>query len=519
MLEVARRLGELLERWRAEGRLIGHVHDVEGFGAADLDAIEIGGIREDSRKVDPGDLFVAVRGLTVDGHDFIRDAVERGAVAAVVEEPIRTLDVPQLVVDRGAAALASAAAWWRGDPSRELLVVGVTGTNGKTTTSFLAQAALQASGLRTGLVGTIGIKVAGELRPNEEPNTTPGALDLQRILRELRDAGEEAVVIETSSHGLAADRVASVEYDAAIFTNLSHEHLDFHKTFEAYRDAKLSLFTRLPRAATGGRPGLAVINADDAHGPMFADAARSGGARVLTYGVAAGADVRLASVQAGPSTTWFRAVIAGRPPLDVVLPLAGRYNAHNAVAVLALAHGLDLDLRRIVHAFSEFPGVPGRMEVLGRGGPVTVVVDYAHTPKSLEAVAGELRTLVEPSGGSLISVFGASGERDVGKRPLMGEAAARHSELVIVTEDDSRGEDPTSIYEAIAAGVEGAGLQRGDRLLVIPDRREAIAEALRRAKPGDVVLLAGKGHETWNMGPNGPEPWSDRETALELMQD
>jgi UDP-N-acetylmuramoyl-L-alanyl-D-glutamate--2,6-diaminopimelate ligase len=159
------------------------------------------------------------------------------------------------------------------------------------------------------------------------------------------------------------------------------------------------------------------------------------------------------------------------------------------------------------------------MEVLGRGGPVTVVVDYAHTPKSLEAVAGELRTLVEPSGGSLISVFGASGERDVGKRPLMGEAAARHSELVIVTEDDSRGEDPTSIYEAIAAGVEGAGLQRGDRLLVIPDRREAIAEALRRAKPGDVVLLAGKGHETWNMGPNGPEPWSDRETALELMQD
>ena len=518
MPEARRSLAELIQRWRDEARLIGEVPVDEGSRSqVGPEGLSITGVRDDSRLVERGELFVAVRGLRVDGHDYVAQAVDRGAAAVVVEEPIRTLAVPQLVIRGGAAALASAAAWWHGDPSRELLVVGVTGTNGKTTTSFLAQAALRAAGLATGLVGTIGIGIGGDLRRNEEPNTTPGALDLQRILREMRDAGEEAVVIETSSHGLAADRVGSVEYDAAIFTNLSHEHLDFHGTFEAYRDAKRSLFSRLPAAARGGRPGLAVINADDGHASMFADAARSAGARVLTYGAGPGADVNLERIDADASRSTFDVTLAGRRLDRVVLPIAGRYNAHNALAVLALASGLDLDVDRVVDAFRTFAGVPGRMEVIDQGQPFAVVVDYAHTPKSIEAVAAELQTLVEPKGGSVISVFGASGERDVGKRPLMGEAAARRSRLVIVTEDDSRGEDPASIYEQVAAGAEQAGKRRGDDLLVIPDRRAAIAEAFRRANPGDVVLLAGKGHETWNMGPDGPEPWSDGETAVELL--
>lgn len=515
MPEAARPLALLIDRWRREGRLAS-----DAASNPDLHArmsIVLHGIRDDSRKVEPGDLFVAVRGLRVDGHDFVAQAVERGAVAVAVEQRMEGLGAQQIVVDGGAAALASAAAWWYGDPSRELLTAGVTGTNGKTTTSFLARAALAGAGIATGLVGTIGIGIGGELRRNEEPNTTPGALDLQRILREMRDAGEEAVVIETSSHGLAADRVASVAYDAAIFTNLSHEHLDFHGTFEAYRDAKLSLFSRLPAAAKGGRPGLAVINADDGHAATFAEAARGAGARVLTYGVAPGADVRLERIDADASKSTFDITVDGNRFDGVVLPIAGRYNAHNAMAVLALAHGLGLDLDRVVEALRSFPGVPGRMEVIARGQPFAVVVDYAHTPKSIEAVAGELRALVAPRGGSVISVFGASGERDVGKRPLMGEAAARQSRLVIVTEDDSRGEDPATIYEQVAAGVEQAGKRRGEDVLVIPDRREAIAEAFRRANPGDVVLLAGKGHETWNMGPDGPEPWSDRETALKLL--
>ncbi|HUQ43104.1 MAG TPA: UDP-N-acetylmuramoyl-L-alanyl-D-glutamate--2,6-diaminopimelate ligase [Candidatus Limnocylindria bacterium] len=517
-LPAVRLLGDLVDRWRAEARLIGHAHEAgAGPGEPDLAAIELTGVRDDSRSVEPGNLFVAVRGLRVDGHDFVAQAVDQGAVAVALEEPIRHLAVPQLIVGRGASALASAAAWWHGDASRELLTVGVTGTNGKTTTSFLARAALEAAGLQTGLVGTIGIGIGGELRRNEEPNTTPGALDLQRLLREMRGAGEEAVVIETSSHGLAADRVGSVAYDAAIFTNLSHEHLDFHGTFEAYRDAKLSLFTRLPRAAKERRPGLAVINADDGHGSMFADAALESGARVLTYGGAAGADVRLVSIQADASGSRFEVSIEGGGTLAATLPIAGRYNANNALAVLALAHGWGLDLGPVVEAFAAFPGVPGRMEVISRGQPFAVVVDYAHTPKSIDAVAGELRALVEPSGGSVISVFGASGERDVGKRPLMGEAAARHSRLVIVTEDDSRGEDPELIYEEVAAGAEGAGMRRRENLLVIADRRQAIAQAFAQAKPGDVVLIAGKGHETWNMGPKGPEPWSDRQAAIDLL--
>jgi UDP-N-acetylmuramoyl-L-alanyl-D-glutamate--2,6-diaminopimelate ligase len=331
------------------------------------------------------------------------------------------------------------------------------------------------------------------------------------------DAGEEAVVIETSSHGLAADRVGSVDYDAAIFTNLSHEHLDFHGTFEAYRDAKLSLFSRLHAAAKGGREGLAVINADDGHAAMFEAAARGAGARVLRYGTAPDADVRMENVRADAGGSRFEVSIGGAPNLAAALPIPGRFNAHNAVAVLALAHGWNLDVDRVIEAFEHFPGVPGRMEVIARGQPFHVVIDFAHTPKSIDAVAGELAALAAPSGGSLISVFGSSGERDVGKRPLMGEAAARHSRLVIVTEDDSRNEDPRSIFEQVAAGAEKGGKHRGDDLLVIADRREAIAEAFRRANPGDVVLLAGKGHETWNMGPAGPEPWSDRETAESLL--
>jgi UDP-N-acetylmuramoyl-L-alanyl-D-glutamate--2,6-diaminopimelate ligase len=331
------------------------------------------------------------------------------------------------------------------------------------------------------------------------------------------DAGEEAVVIETSSHGLAAERVGSVDYDAAIFTNLSHEHLDFHGTFEAYREAKLSLFSRLHAAAKGGREGLAVINADDGHAAMFEAAARGAGARVLRYGAARDADVRIQNVRADAGGSRFEVSIGAAPNLAVALPIAGRFNAHNALAVLALAHGWDLDLDRVIGAFERFPGVPGRMEVIARGQPFHVVIDFAHTPRSIDAVAGELAALAAPAGGSLISVFGSSGERDVGKRPLMGEAAARHSRLVIVTEDDSRNEDPWSIFEQVAAGAEQGGKHRGDDLLIIADRREAIAEAFRRANPGDVVLLAGKGHETWNVGPSGPEPWSDRETAESLL--
>lgn len=500
-------LAELVQRLRVEGRL----REVLGDPAR----LALTGIADDSRRVENGNLFVAVRGLRVDGHAFVGQAIERGAGAIVVEAPVDGLAVPQLVVDRGAATLASAAAWWHGDPSRELLTVGVTGTNGKTTTSFLAAAGLAGAGFRTGLIGTIGIRIGGSFVPNEEPNTTPGALELQRILRAMVDADEQAVVIETSSHGLAADRVASVEYDGAIFTNLSHEHLDFHGTFEAYRDAKRSLFSRLPAKAKGGRPGLAVVNLDDRHVDGFMKAARKAHASVITYGAAAMADVRLYGVRPGNPTSLVQAIV-GQRRVDVQLRLPGRYNAMNALAVLGLAHGWGFDIDAVAAALAAVEGVPGRMERVDAGQPFAVVIDYAHTSASLAAVLAELRPLAA-EGRGVITVVGASGERDTGKRPLMGEAATKGSRLLIVTEDDSRGEDPNQIFEAVAAGAEAAGARRGDDLLVIADRREAIAEAFRRAQPGDVVLVAGKGHETWNVGPNGPEPWSDRATALELL--
>ena len=504
---MTRPLSDLVDRLRAEGRLQSLVGDAE----ADLT-----GIADDSRQVERGSLFVAVRGLRVDGHEFVTQAIDRGAAAVVVEAPIDGLSVPQLVVDRGAASLASAAAWWHGDPSRQLLTVGVTGTNGKTTTSFLAAAGLAGAGFRTGLIGTIGIRIGGAFIPNEEPNTTPGALELQRILRSMVDAGEQAVVIETSSHGLAADRVASVDYDGAIFTNLSHEHLDFHGTFENYRDAKLSLFERLPGQAKGGRPGVASINIDDPHANTFIDATRGARALPVTYGRRPEADVRLVGLKSKVSRSRVRYEVGGAArQLDLRLP--GHFNAHNALAVLALAHGWGLDLDAVAGALEGVEGVPGRMERIDAGQPFMVVIDYAHTSASLDAVLGELNPL-SARGRGVITVVGASGERDVGKRPLMGEAAGKRSRLLIVTEDDSRGEDPNAIFEAVAAGGEQAGKVRGRDLLVITDRREAIAEAFRRAEPGDVVLIAGKGHETWNVGPNGPEPWSDRATALELLR-
>lgn len=508
-----RSLGVLLDRWRDEGRLAGQHVPTGGAELGDVEArsIQLTGVRDDSRQVGPGALFVAVRGLRVDGHDFARQAAERGAAAVAVDHPVGDLPVPQLLVDRGAAALASAAAWWYGDPSRELLTVGITGTNGKTTTSFLAAAGLAGAGFATGLIGTVGIRIGDQLIRNEEPNTTPGALDLQRILGEMRDAGEQAVVIETSSHGLAADRVASVDYDAAIFTNLSHEHLDFHGTFDAYRWAKVSLFERLPQHGKSGRPGVGVVNADDPHANAFIDATRGAKALPVTYGARPEADIHLAGLTTDATGSRVEVEI-GRAERSLHLHLPGQFNTHNALSVLGLAQGLGLDLDAVSAALEGVRGVPGRMEKVDLGQPFMVVIDYAHTPGALDAVIRELQPLAA-KGRGVVSVFGASGERDVGKRPLMGEAAAKRSRLVIVTEDDSRGEDPASIYEQIAAGAEMAGKRRGDDLLVIADRREAIAEAFRRAQPGDVVLLAGKGHETWNMGPDGPEPWSEREVA------
>ncbi|MGZ8501892.1 MAG: UDP-N-acetylmuramoyl-L-alanyl-D-glutamate--2,6-diaminopimelate ligase [Candidatus Limnocylindrales bacterium] len=514
-----RPLGELVARLADEDRLRAIVRDDAAVEATAIAGLEIGGISDDSRRLRPGDLFVALSGARTDGHDRVAAAIAHGAVAAVVERPMTAGGGVQLVVERSATALGTAAAWWYGDPSRELAVVGVTGTDGKTTTSFLVAAALEAAGLPTGLIGTVETRVGSVHARTPGHITTPGALALQRLLRAMVAGGDRAAVIETTSHGLAAERVTGVAYDAAIFTNLSHEHLEFHGTFEAYRAAKLSLFERLGRPSPGkaaGRPRLGVVNADDPAAGRFADVARAAGARLLTYGLVPDADVRAGSIEERAGRLVVGVIAPGWTG-EVALRLVGRFNVHNALAAVALGIGWELDPAAVRAGLEALDRVPGRMERIERGQPFGVIVDFAHSPAALQGVLDELGPLAAAAGGGLIALFGSAGERDTAKRPMMGRIAGERSRLVVVTDEDPRKEDRLAILDEIAAGAEAAGRRRGTDLLVIPDRAAAIAEALGRARPGDIVVLAGKGHEPTIEGPEGALPWDERAAAEQAL--
>ncbi len=521
----ARQLGELIARLTAGGRLRGARDDGRAIGPAALGTTMVRGITDDSRAIHPGDLFVAVPGLHVDGHEYVPVVERAGAAAAIVERAIPDVSIPQLVVDRASAALGEAAAWWYGDPSRRLGVVGITGTDGKTTTSFLATAALESAGLSTGLIGTVATQIGLVREANPEHTTTPGAPLLQRALRAMAEAANVAAVVETTSHGLAADRVLGIAYDVAILTNLTHEHLEYHGSWEAYRDAKLSLFERLavgpanPSKDVAGRswPKAAVVNADDPNAGAFVGVAQEAGAQVVTYGTDPAADVRAKHVE--EDSTGLRFEVAG-DGVDgaVALRLAGRFNVHNALAVVALGRVLGLDAEGVRTGLAGVEGVPGRMERLDAGQPFGVVIDYAHTPASLEKVLGLLAPLAAARGGELITVFGSAGERDVDKRPMMGRIAGAVTRLVVVTDEDPRNEDPDVILDAIARGAEAVGKRRDRDLFLIRERPEAIAAAFERARPGDIVLLAGKGHEQSVIGRDGPAPYDERTAALAALE-
>lgn len=506
---AGRPLVDLERRLRSDGRLV----EVVDAGAGAIGTTRIHGVMLDSRSVTEGGLFVAIQGARADGHAFARAAVEAGAVALIVERRLDGIDVPQLVVDRARPALATAAAWFWGDPSRDLCVVGITGTDGKTTTSYLAVAALEAAGLRTGMVGTIATRIGGATDAHDVHATTPEAPGLQAALRAMVDAGDAVAVIETTSHGLAMDRVAAIDYDVGILTNLTHEHLELHGTWEAYRDAKRSLFTRLHAPGAAG-----IVNRDDPVADDFAEATRSAGARVLTYGLDARADVRATRVHDGPG--GLRAAISTpRGPADLEIALAGRFNVHNALAVVALGEALGLDPAAVRGGIASVDRIPGRMERIVAGQPFEVIVDFAHSPTSLMTVLDLLAPASSTDGatGGLIAVFGSAGERDTAKRPEMGRIAGERCRLVIVTDEDPRGEDRFAILDEIARGAEAAGKRRGHDLLLIADRREAIDTALRAARVGDVVLLAGKGHERSIIGADGEQPWDEAALATQLL--
>ncbi len=484
-------------------------------------AAEIGGLAYDSRNVQPGSLFFCVPGEHSDGHDFARAAVERGAAALVIERPLG-MDVPEVCVDSARAAMGPVAARFYEDPTAELQVVGVTGTNGKTTTTFLVRSLLEAIGRPCGLLGTVTSIVAGQERP--AVRTTPEAIDLQADFRAMLDGGERACAIEVSSHALELGRTDGVRFAAGIFTNLTQDHLDFHATMEDYFQAKRKLF--LPAG-----PPIRIVNVDDPYGRRLAAELPD----ALTFAIEdRDADYRARDLDVGFAAARMRvATPAGERPL--VLPLRGRFNVANALGALAAVHALGGDLDALVAALGVGVRVPGRLEPVDEGQDFAVLVDYAHTPDSLENVLLAMRDLVGGStearhspagaaaagshGGRLLCVFGAGGDRDRGKRPLMGEIAARLADLAIVTSDNPRSEEPEAIIAEILDGAARARTVGALPLKAIPDRRAAIEAAVAGARTGDVLLIAGKGHEQGQELAGGRKiPFDDVQVAREALR-
>jgi UDP-N-acetylmuramoyl-L-alanyl-D-glutamate--2,6-diaminopimelate ligase len=453
-----------------------------------------------SDRVQPGDLFCCLPGEKVDGHDFAYAAVSTGAGALLVQRAL-PLPVPQILVDDARRGMAWAAAIVAGHPSHALDVVGVTGTNGKTTSAFLLRSVLDAAGRQCGLLGTVEMRVGGRVEPAER--TTPESADLQALLARMRDAGDRACAMEVSSHALAQRRVAGVRFAAALFTNLTRDHLDYHADVEDYYRAKRALFVR-PDGDGDNPPGAS--NIDDPYGRRLC--IESG---ALGFSVQNPTDVwpeRLDMHARGFGATF----ATPRGALAIESPLRGRFNVSNVAGVIAVGEILELDHAAMAAGIAALPGVPGRFEPVDRGQPFQVLVDYAHTPDSLENVLHAARDLA--GDGRLLVVFGCGGDRDRGKRPEMGKAARELADVAIVTSDNPRTEDPEAIIAEIVAGADAGAAE----LVVEEDRRAAIALAMHRARPGDIVLIAGKGHESGQERAGVVTPFDDRDVAREALE-
>lgn len=467
----------------------------------------ITGITADSRETRPGDLFVAIRGFATDGHRFVGEAVVKGAVAVVLEDetyaPVGAPSLPVIVVPNSRKAAGQLAAEFYGHPSHKLCLVGVTGTNGKTTVSLLMDSIFRSCGHKTGVVGTLGRSVAGEWRGGER--TTPDAIELQRLLAEMNHCGVTHVSMEVSSHALDLDRVVRCRFAGGIFTNLTQDHLDYHVSLDEYLQAKLRLFTTCADESDPGNPMVAAINADDPAGQQVAQAAR---ARVIMYGTNGGSEVRARSVSLGPNGSLFELVI-GRKAVPVELKMPGHFNVHNALAAAACAYGLGVDIGDIIAGLESLEAVPGRFERVSGARDYSVIVDYAHTPMALDNILRAARNIGPKR---IICVMGCGGDRDRGKRPKMGKVSADLADITIVTSDNPRSEDPLAIIEDIKGGLAGGTYE------VVPDRREAIFRAVELAEPGDMVVIAGKGHETYQEFADHRIDFDDRIVAREAIE-
>ncbi len=486
-----------------------------GAEASGRAEVEVAGLAYDSRKVEQGFAFVAIPGTNVDGHDYTRQALERGASVLVCQRALNAARATLLLVEDTRRALADLAAAFYGYPGRELTTIGVTGTDGKTSTCYLLAHVLQANGRPSGLATSVGFRVGTREWFNDTRQTTQESLEIQGLLRQMVDAGVRFAAIEATSHGLSeledcvdrrmyvGRRLLHCDFDVGVLTNLGRDHLDYHGSVERYRQAKARLFREAASA---------VLNADDAECSFFRAACRG---PVRLYGVANPAALQALEVRQEPNGLRFT-VREGERQAQARLPMYGRHNVDNALAAAAVARGLGIELEPACQALSSFAGIPGRMEEIDEGQAFRVFVDYAHTP---QAFSGVLATAREIGRGRVLAVFGCSGERDPSKRQMMGEMAARSCEYFCITDEDPHREDPAAIAAEIEAGCRQLGAERGERYDVDLDRGSAMERAFRRAQPADVVLVTGKGHERCMLVGTGRVDWDDREVARERLRE
>jgi UDP-N-acetylmuramoyl-L-alanyl-D-glutamate--2,6-diaminopimelate ligase len=471
----------------------------------------VSGLEYDSRKVQPGDVFVAMRGDSSDGNKFIDKAIGAGAVAIVTdsagEKPRPGVAWAQ--VPHGRRALARLSANFYKRPAERLAVIGVTGTNGKSTSAFLLEAILSAAGRKSALIGTIEYHVAGRVLP--APHTTPESLELNRMLNQALGDGATEAIMEVSSHALAQERVYGIPFDVAIFTNLTRDHLDYHHTMDAYFASKRTLF----EGCGADAPRVAVLNTDDEYGQALLKVSRKRGSQVLTYGLSKG-DFHAEKVDVGPRGTRFD-LITPEAVIPLFSPLIGKVNVYNIMAAAGAAYARNCKAEAVAKGVGNLTHVPGRFERVDCRQPFTVAVDYAHTDDALRNLTSLARGFVQEAGnkGRVITVFGCGGDRDRAKRPLMGEAAGRGSDFVVLTSDNPRSEDPLAIINDALIGLQRSGAKYS----VEPERKAAIALAIHEAGPGDIVLIAGKGHEKVQVKREGAIPFDDVEVAREILQE
>ena len=487
------------------------IKDIEGCRVEGDAGVEVRGLAYNASAVNPGDCFVAMRGVKADGHDFAAEAIRRGAAAVVSERPLSLpAGAAGVVVPASRLALARMSAAFFGDPSRHMALVGVTGTNGKTTTTYLLEAILRAAGMNPGVVGTVEYRYCGVTE--QAPHTTPESIDLQRLLARMREKGADSCAMEVSSHALAQERVSGCHFDAAIFTNLTPEHLDYHSDMESYFEAKALLFEEL-LAKSGKRDAFAAINVDDPYGR---DLKKRCPVPVRTYGLSRSADVSADGLSFDASGLSMR-VRAPSGSFVCRSALCGKFNALNILGAAAVAEGMGIGLGAIEDAVSRVDVVPGRFESVANARGILTLVDYAHTPDALENALSNARELTS---GRLIAVFGCGGDRDRAKRPLMGNAAGRLADVAIVTSDNPRTEEPSAIIGEILPGVrEVSAPFDGERgYEVVEDRRAAIGRAVEIAREGDVVVVAGKGHEDYQIVGTTKLRFDDREVLKEFLE-